>query len=167
VPQAVREFLESAGVIVISAHLPFKPVGKPAGATSEMIEVGEALGLWARLPAMHPAVLVACDAGAIAAGDRVMAVSATLPLWPWPLVLKTFFQESRAHCSENRLPSSSAFYIQARECDAKGSSIEGGPGERIGSRVALSDAAAASGDDSGSSLEPVASTDGKSDEPDQ
>lgn len=73
----VREFLTGAGVPVVSAHLPFKPVGGRSSPSAEMTEVGEALSiLGGGFALCVQAVLVACDAGEVEMGERVVAATA-------------------------------------------------------------------------------------------
>lgn len=73
----VRDFLTDAGVPVISAHLPFKAVGGRSSPTAEMTEIGDALSiLGGGFTLCVQAVLMACDAGEIAMGERVAAATA-------------------------------------------------------------------------------------------
>jgi hypothetical protein len=74
---AKRDALSSLGVIVISAHLPFKEINTGRNRESEWAKVAEAYSvLGGGFPHCIQAVLVACDAGAIQSGERVVVLSA-------------------------------------------------------------------------------------------
>lgn len=73
----VRNFLADAGLPVVSAHLPFKPIGGSRSPRAGLTEVGEALSiLGGGFALCVQAVLVACDAGEVLVGERVIAASA-------------------------------------------------------------------------------------------
>lgn len=77
IPREVREFLENAGVAVVSAHLPFKAIGGREGPRAEMTEMGETLSiLGGGFALCVQAALVACDAGEVAVGERVVVATA-------------------------------------------------------------------------------------------
>lgn len=73
----VRAFLTGAGVPVVSAHLPFKPIGGRSSPSADMTEIGEVLAiLGGGFALCVQAVLMACDAGEVAMGERVVAATA-------------------------------------------------------------------------------------------
>lgn len=76
--EPMREKLRSLGVPVVSAHLPFKEMWNGAKErTSEWTRVAEAYGvLGGGFALCVQAALVACDAGMIEHGARVVALSA-------------------------------------------------------------------------------------------
>lgn len=78
---AMRYELESLGVAVIAAHLPFKEVTVGRSYVSEWTRVSEALGiLGGGFPLCIQAILLACDAGFIFPGERVVVASADTAL---------------------------------------------------------------------------------------
>jgi uncharacterized protein len=77
IKDAMRDELTALGVVVISAHLPFKEMYDGRNRTSEWSRVSEALAaLGGGFPYCIQAVLMACDAGALKHGERVVALSA-------------------------------------------------------------------------------------------
>lgn len=80
--EAMREKLTALGIPVVSAHLPFKPMWNGADArTSEWTRVAEAYGvLGGGFALCVQAALVACDAGMIEHGARVVVLSADTAL---------------------------------------------------------------------------------------
>jgi uncharacterized protein len=74
---ALLDELEQLGVKVVSAHLPFKEIHAGQARTSEWARVAEAFGvLGGGFALCIQAVLVACDAGMVAHGERVVVASA-------------------------------------------------------------------------------------------
>ncbi len=72
-----RRRLTEAGVPIVSARLPFRPVAPDEGLTDPMQLVDRALGvLGGGLSLCVQAALMACDAGAVAHGERIAAMSA-------------------------------------------------------------------------------------------
>lgn len=74
---AMRDELESFDVAIVTAHLPFKEVYVGTEYRSDWARVAEAYGvLGGGFAYCVQAVMLACDAGAIPAGDRVVVASA-------------------------------------------------------------------------------------------
>lgn len=74
---AMRDELTSLGVGIVSAHLPFKEMYDGKERTSEWTRVAEAFGiLGGGFALCVQAILVACDAGLVEHGARVVAMSA-------------------------------------------------------------------------------------------
>lgn len=74
---ARKMVLTSSGINVHSAHLPFKGIQSPEGHISEWAKVGEALGiLGGGFALCIQAILIACDAGEVDVGERVVALTA-------------------------------------------------------------------------------------------
>lgn len=89
----VRNFLVGAGVVVISAHLPFKAIGGPESPTSEMTLTGEVLSiLGGGFPLCVQSALIACDAGAVNVGEASSLRRQTLLSFCSPHELKHFSQ---------------------------------------------------------------------------
>jgi hypothetical protein len=78
ISSVLRDELTALGVVVVSAHLPFKEVYDGSrGRGSEWARVAESFGiLGGGFALCIQAALLACDAGAIEHGDRVVAMSA-------------------------------------------------------------------------------------------
>jgi hypothetical protein len=77
VTPAMRDELSALGISIISAHLPFKETYDGRARTSVWTRVAEAYGvLGGGFALCVQAVLVACDAGAIPHGERVVSMSA-------------------------------------------------------------------------------------------
>ncbi len=74
---AMRDELTALGITVLSAHLPFKEVHNGRERTSEWSRVLEAYGiLGGGFALCVQALLMACDAGAVESGERVVVASA-------------------------------------------------------------------------------------------
>jgi hypothetical protein len=74
---AMRDSLSALGIQVVAAHLPFKEVQIGRSRESEWSRVADAYGvLGGGFALCIQAVLVACDAGAIESGERVVALGA-------------------------------------------------------------------------------------------
>lgn len=74
---AMRDELMSLGIGIVSAHLPFKEMYDGKERTSEWTRVAEAFGiLGGGFALCVQAVLVACDAGFVQHGERVVALTA-------------------------------------------------------------------------------------------
>lgn len=81
---AMRDELEALGISVVAAHLPFKEVQIGRERVSEWSRVAEALGvLGGGFALCIQAVLLACDAGAVPLGERVVVASADTALIMW------------------------------------------------------------------------------------
>ncbi len=75
--QSRRTILESSGVSIISAHLPFKGILVGTQSVSEWSKVSETLEIFGGgLSLCIQSVLLACDSGEIEPGQRVVAISA-------------------------------------------------------------------------------------------
>jgi hypothetical protein len=75
-PTDLRDFLAGSGVAVVSGHLPFKPIGGVDSPSASMTMMGEVLSiLGGGFPLCVQAALMACDAGAIGVGERVIVAS--------------------------------------------------------------------------------------------
>ena len=80
---------------MVSAHLPFKPLGGPDSPTPHATIVGEVLSiLGGGFPLCVQATLMACDSGAVEVGERVMAVSADTALVLLATRTETFLSAS-------------------------------------------------------------------------
>lgn len=78
---AMREELLALGVNVVAAHLPFKEVHDGRARTSEWTRVAEAYGvLGGGFALAVQAVLIACDAGEVVPGERVVVATADTSL---------------------------------------------------------------------------------------
>lgn len=74
---AMRDELLALGINVVSAHLPFKGIHNGRERTSEWARVAEAYGvLGGGFALCIQALLVACDAGVVQSGERVVVASA-------------------------------------------------------------------------------------------
>lgn len=74
---AMRDELERLGMTVVAAHLPFKEMYNGRDRTSEWTRVAEAYGvLGGGFALCIQAILVACDAGAVFGGERIVVASA-------------------------------------------------------------------------------------------
>lgn len=81
---AMRDELEALGISVVAAHLPFKEMQVGRERVSEWSRVAEALGvLGGGFALCIQAVLLACDAGAVPLGERVVVASADTALIVW------------------------------------------------------------------------------------
>jgi hypothetical protein len=77
IKKAMRDDLTALGVEVASAHLPFKEMYDGKERTSEWTRVAESFGvLGGGFALCIQAVLVACDGGLVAHGERVVALTA-------------------------------------------------------------------------------------------
>ena len=77
IPPAMRSELEALGVTVLAAHLPFKEVYDGRERTSPWTRVAEAYGVLGGGFALGvQALLIACDAGAVPSGTRVVVATA-------------------------------------------------------------------------------------------
>jgi hypothetical protein len=93
VPPARKEFLREIGIPVISAHLPFSRA--QASGTSDWTEAAQALGILGGGVALCvQAVLLACDAGEVQMGERVVAVSADTAISALASRTETFLSPS-------------------------------------------------------------------------
>jgi hypothetical protein len=78
---AIREELLSLGISVVSAHLPFKEISVGRERRSEWSRVAEAYGvLGGGFSLCVQAILMACDAGAVESGERVVVAAADTAL---------------------------------------------------------------------------------------
>ncbi len=74
VPSDVRDFLQQMGIAVVAAHLPFRPIaGVPAGPLEPVDAALSMLG--GGLSLCVQAVLMACDAGQVTPGERVVVAT--------------------------------------------------------------------------------------------
>ncbi len=74
---AMRDSLLELGIAVIAAHLPFKEINTGRVRESEWSRVSEAYGvLGGGFSLCVQSALMACDAGAIDSGERVVAITA-------------------------------------------------------------------------------------------
>jgi hypothetical protein len=78
---AMRDELAALGVVIVGAHLPFKEIHNGRERASEWSRVAEAYGvLGGGFALCVQAALVACDAGAIDNGERLVVASADTAL---------------------------------------------------------------------------------------
>lgn len=74
---AMRDSLLELGIAVIAAHLPFKEINTGRARESEWSRVSEAYGvLGGGFSLCVQSALMACDAGAIESGERIVSITA-------------------------------------------------------------------------------------------
>ncbi|MBK9262700.1 MAG: hypothetical protein IPM54_23220 [Polyangiaceae bacterium] len=77
IKQAMRDELAALGVAVVTAHLPFKGIHVGRERSGEWTPISEAYGvLGGGFALCVQAVLMACDAGCLESGERVVVASA-------------------------------------------------------------------------------------------
>jgi len=112
----VRNFLVEAGVVVISAHMPFKALGDPESPTSGMTMAGEVLSiLGGGFPLCIQSALVACDAGAVSVGERVVVASADTAIVLLTTRTETFLSKNVGLLVEEFICRPAVFDISKRE----------------------------------------------------
>lgn len=91
----LRQFLEEMGVGVIAAHLPFKPIEGLSGSSQwEAVEAALSI-MGGGFPLCIQAALVACDAGAVAPGDRIVVATADTAISVVACRTETFISKTR------------------------------------------------------------------------
>lgn len=95
VTSEVRQFLVEMGVTVVSAHLPFKPIQDlPGGSPWSGVEAALSI-MGGGFPLCVQAALIACDAGAVRSGERIVVATADTAISVIASRTETFI--SKAH----------------------------------------------------------------------